>query len=366
MSNWGARPGRIGLLQLKRVRSHAVCVTDGRTLAALLIAALFVLVLMVASAQQSVIEAIDAADLDIDYNMALRVVRDADAKQQELEQLRAERRALTARGRQLRREQDSANRRFYEVFGEASPIIDQVTSSGQCDPLQQERAREDSSPVRQWQALQACFENGTIPQRWQPQIARLLSGDSLVALRSRVEAADAEISAAAAELAQRETEITAIEQGSSAPLQRLEIVSYLMSLPAVSALGLVDLPPVMMQIILSSVSGLFGALLITLILAVYPNNSFQFATSDDYFKRLFLGGLIALCVFVIIGGGIAVVQTDSGVLQGNGNYLSLCAIGILAGMFSDRVALWISLRSSTVFPTQDGAQTPGPPAADNT
>jgi hypothetical protein len=109
-------------------------------------------------------------------------------------------------------------------------------------------------------------------------------------------------------------------------------------------------PPSMIQILLAFVAGMFGALLITLVLIVYPPTDMKLnETGKGYGPRILLGGLISLCVYVVIGGGTAVLGTGNALGEGQANYLALCAIGILAGMFSDRVAAWLSERADAFF-----------------
>jgi hypothetical protein len=117
--------------------------------------------------------------------------------------------------------------------------------------------------------------------------------------------------------------------------------------------NLVYVPPALTGIILASVAGLFGALLITLILFVYPDNRYKFTRTKSYYGRILLGGLIALGVFVLMFSGVAVLAgpNASGSAQ---NLIAYGGIGILAGMFSDQAAAWLSDRS--VFkPDPEGA-----------
>lgn len=122
------------------------------------------------------------------------------------------------------------------------------------------------------------------------------------------------------------------------------------------AAQLVYVPPALTGIILASVSGLFGALLITLILFVYPDNAYKFTRTDSYFGRILLGGLIALGVFVLMFSGVAVLAgpNASGSAQ---NLIAYGGIGILAGMFSDQAAGWLSDRSM-FKPEGDAAAAP--------
>ncbi|MEA2999853.1 MAG: hypothetical protein QOK17_1686 [Sphingomonadales bacterium] len=120
---------------------------------------------------------------------------------------------------------------------------------------------------------------------------------------------------------------------------------------------LVYVPPALTGIILASVSGLFGALLITLILFVYPDNRYKFTRTKSYYGRILLGGLIALGVFVLMFSGVAVLAgpNASGSAQ---NLIAYGGIGILAGMFSDQAAGWLSDRSVFKPEAEDGYRPP--------
>lgn len=133
--------------------------------------------------------------------------------------------------------------------------------------------------------------------------------------------------------------------------------------------ALTALPPYVNQIFLAFFSGMFGALLVTLVLIVYPNIKLS-RLQERYGPRVMLGGLIALCVFVVLGGGTAVLGTASAFANGEANYLAFSAICILAGMFSDRVAAWLSERAASFFKLGGdgggggkGKRPPPPPAS---
>jgi hypothetical protein len=126
--------------------------------------------------------------------------------------------------------------------------------------------------------------------------------------------------------------------------------------PLLSAL--VYVPPSLTAIVLAFVSGLFGALLITLVLFVYPDNRFNFTRSATYEGRILLGGLIALGVFVLLYSGVAVLGGASAT-GSNHNLMAYSAFGILSGMFSDQAAGWLSDRAA--FTSRGGPGGPPPP-----
>lgn len=113
-------------------------------------------------------------------------------------------------------------------------------------------------------------------------------------------------------------------------------------------LDFVKLPPFIIHVLLSFFSGMFGALLITMVFVVYPSKLRERVSTKLYYKRIFLGGLVAVTVFIVVAGGASILGgTDSG--QVGTNFMSFAAIGLLAGMFSDLVADWLSDRAKTMF-----------------
>lgn len=127
-------------------------------------------------------------------------------------------------------------------------------------------------------------------------------------------------------------------------------------------LGLfINAPPSVMQVLLAFGSGVFGALLVTLVLVVYPKNEISLMATPASSSRLLLGGLISLGVYIVLGGGAAVLGNATPFDQTKANYMTFCAIGVLAGMFSDRVAAWLSDRANTFFGARPAADSTLPP-----
>ncbi|MEO7563781.1 MAG: hypothetical protein ABIR63_05430 [Sphingomicrobium sp.] len=113
--------------------------------------------------------------------------------------------------------------------------------------------------------------------------------------------------------------------------------------------NLVYVSPPLLQLLTTFVSGLFGALMVTLVLIVYPSNQIMTTADARPVTRTFLGGLIALCVYIVLLGGTAVLGSGSSHEGAGSNYMAFAGIGILAGMFSDRVAGWLSNRADEFF-----------------
>jgi hypothetical protein len=77
-----------------------------------------------------------------------------------------------------------------------------------------------------------------------------------------------------------------------------------------------------------------------------------------------LGGLIAVGEFIVIGGGMAVLSSGNTAPDGNTNFLSFCAIGMLAGGFSDRFAKWLSDNATLLVSKSQPHALPPPDAPD--
>jgi hypothetical protein len=117
-------------------------------------------------------------------------------------------------------------------------------------------------------------------------------------------------------------------------------------------INLVGFPPFIIRVLLSFFSGTFGALLITMVFVVYPSKLRERVSSKLYYKRVFLGGLVALTVFIVLTGGASILGTSE-VSTDDANVMSFTAIGLLAGMFSDTVADWLSARAKTMFSSDE-------------
>lgn len=104
---------------------------------------------------------------------------------------------------------------------------------------------------------------------------------------------------------------------------------------------------------------MFGALLVALIIMVYPNNSEGFTRTEGFLARVVVGGLISICVYLVLGSGSAVLAGSGALDVSSSNVMAFCAVGVLSGMFSDRVAFWLSQRASSFFGKGDGGDQTG-------
>ncbi|AYV46277.1 hypothetical protein CFHF_18080 [Caulobacter flavus] len=127
-----------------------------------------------------------------------------------------------------------------------------------------------------------------------------------------------------------------------------EITSIRENLPLLAFA--LQLPPFCIQILLAISSGVFGSLLVTLILLVYPNNNFDISKSSEFSGRLALGGLISLCVYMVLGAGSTIIGGGfAGLQAGDINVMGFAFACVLAGAFSDRVAAWLSNNAKEIF-----------------
>ncbi len=320
-----------------------------RTLVAILVTYVFIVVLLVATAQQKVDDALTKEAVGYDYSVAVRyyfgreslknvVGENSQSIKQSTAQLRAANDRLQSAGRTL--------------TAEAADLADdlaRLTAAGCPAPPAPETPPTPAELVAMAVATQHCAaERGEAVPAIPAVAADVLSGQRSV--QKSLDDLDG-LKRDSADVQDRldllQAERNAIDKQLEAAARSGDIIAVLKVFEDSKwplASQLVYVPPVLTGIILASVSGLFGALLITLILFVYPDNRYKFTRTKSYFGRILLGGLIALGVFVLMFSGVAVLAgpNASGSAQ---NLIAYGGIGILAGMFSDQAAGWLSDRS---------------------
>jgi hypothetical protein len=208
-----------------------------------------------------------------------------------------------------------------------------------------------------WQAVQQCAADGKLP-RLAAARARALAQNatSFPVTFRRARAADEDLKQAEAQLERQRSLVNAARALSPQETKALDSFNETSVLRRGWITGggfLVAFPPPMLQILLSAFSGAFGALLIILVLIVYPKTHLELTSSADYGARMLLGGLIAVCVYIVLRGGTAVLGTSGGFDEAGSNYMTFCAVSVLAGMFSDRVASWLSDRANVFFKSEE-------------
>ncbi|HET9640913.1 MAG TPA: hypothetical protein VFP12_17100 [Allosphingosinicella sp.] len=320
-----------------------------RTIVAVVVTYVFIVVLLVATAQQKVDDALTKEAVGYDYSVAVRyyfgreslknvVGENSEAIKQSTAQLRAANDRL-----------QSANRTLTAEAADLAEDLGRLTAAGCPAPPAPDTPPTPGELVGMAVATQHCAtERGEAVPAIPPVAADVLEGQRAVQ-KSLDDSAglkrDADDVQDRLDLLQAER--NDINKQTEAAARSGDIIAVLKVFEDSQwplAKQLVYVPPALTGIILATVSGLFGALLITLILFVYPDNRYKFTRSKSYFGRILLGGLIALGVFVLMFSGVAVLAgpNASGSAQ---NLIAYGGIGILAGMFSDQAAGWLSDRS---------------------
>lgn len=321
----------------------------GRTIVAILVTYVFIVVLLVATAQQKVDDALTKEAVGYDYSVAVRyyfgkeslknvVGENSEAIKQSTAQLRAANDRL-----------QSANRILTAEAADLAEDLARLTAAGCPAPPAPETPPTPAELVAMAVATQHCAtERGEATPTIPPVAADVLAGqrsvqksldDSAGLKRDSDDVQDRlDLLQAQRNDIDKQTEAAARSGDIIAILKVFEDSQWPL------AKQLVYVPPALTGIVLATVSGLFGALLITLILFVYPDNRYKFTRTKSYFGRILLGGLIALGVFVLMFSGVAVLAgpNASGSAQ---NLIAYGGIGLLAGMFSDQAAGWLSDRS---------------------
>ena len=320
-----------------------------RTLVALLVTYVFVVVLLVATAQQKVDDALTKEAVGYDYSVAVRYYFGKESLRNTVSENSEAVKQSTARLRAAKDRLQSANIVLTAQATDLAEDLGRLTAAGCPAPPAPETPPVPAELIAMAVATQHCAaERGSANPGIAPVAAEVLEGQRAVQ-KSLDDTAGLkrDVDDIQDRLDLLQTERTAIDKQSEAAARSGDIIAVLKVFEDSRwplARQLVYVPPVLTGIILASVSGLFGALLITLILFVYPDNRYKFTRTKSYFGRILLGGLIALGVFVLMFSGVAVLAgpNASGSAQ---NLIAYGGIGILAGMFSDQAAGWLSDRS---------------------
>ena len=329
-----------------------------RTLTSILVAAVFLLLLVVASAQHQATVSLQDAKADVSYSVARQVIGEADGYRVELRDAQKILKSVNDEARVLQSEMEETKRRYYKEMVLVREVAVSISRSGRCDRFPTASApTEDDMSL--WRGVNSCFSENVVPAQVVADLKQLQAPDRNPSeLRDRVERLTSQLSSNSQQIDSTKKSVQDLNDRidkAKAAVNAMEDIRVLDSSWIVRLLGLTSIPPSLMQIFLSFAGGLFGALLLTLILAVYPNNNLNFTAGEGYWNRILLGGLISVSVFVVLGGGVAVLGSKDALSTGGSNFLAFCAIGILSGMFSDRVAKWLSDRAQ-IFVNDEGVR----------
>lgn len=312
----------------------------------------FIVVVMVATAQQDVLTRMKAENLSVGYSSALTLRREAKAKSDAIPVLQVNQRKLSVYQGDAQARVDDAQHALEEAWDEFQPAYGRLVRANLCDLSQ---PSSDTPNVRLEVATEVdqCKLDAGAPQ----SSARLLSLGQAAAERfiptarayftssNQLNMINRQLAYIRQQLSANET-LTDEQQKAARSFGDMDV---LLQPWVLFGNFFVQFPPPLLQFLLTYVSGLFGALLVTLVLIVYPSNSIVSAESARPVTRTFLGGFIALCVYIVLLSGTAVLGSESSGSGAGTNYMAFCGIGILAGMFSDRVAGWLSKQADEFF-----------------
>jgi hypothetical protein len=344
---------------------------------ALVVVYLFIAVMMTAMAQQRVTAALDViskgqnAGKLVGYSAAWSYVQLGDRTRSDQER---DRKALVDQLKVQTQATDGLQEavgdldRSWVSFAQVAERNDILNTCGITPPAKD----DEDSHYRLWSAMTGCPAEGTLSSKQSQDVNRALAGVGNYAtlyviwqkaVRVSLDA-DAQVQQLTARIGQEDNSLK--EQ--TAYLEAFSETSVLKSWFLGHGM-FVPVPPSMIEILLSFLSGTFGALLITLVLVVYPQSALSIGETTAHASRIFLGGLVALCVFIVLSGGSAILGNAATFNASQANFMTFAAVGILAGMFSDRVALWLSARANAFFGAQaqqaKGGSPPQPPAPGN-
>jgi len=337
----------------------------GRVIGAALVAYLFIIVLLVATAQQKVVESLAEENVGYSYSVAVRYYFGRDS----LTALRGENsNALRESTTRMRKAGDRLADADQALLAQSADLRDDLIHLGKIGcpspPFDAASIPEPSALLSAAHGTHHCVAESADTNPALRQTASEVD-DGAEAVRKSVD----DVAAINREIADEKDQIRALDDERASIATEIGTAAKASGIIAILrvfedsswplAKQLVYVPPALMAIILAFASGLFGALLITLVIFVYPENKFNFTRSEAYGGRILLGGLIALGVFVLLYSGVAVL---GGVETGNSqNLMAYAAIGILSGMFSDQAAGWLSEKSAFGKPDAP-ADEPAPPS----
>lgn len=336
-----------------------------RWVTSVVIAYAFLVAVMTASAQQRVTAVLDQRADAVSYSSALTKVKAFEAAKKERDGLREEAAKRKADGRIKRAQLTRRELAVEDAWGQFTGTVSRARMVEGCVPTDLPSGSPDPQVrLAVWNAVIDCWRNDVglsialkrdIKAKAEAVPNYYGAYSAYQAAKSDVDDAQAEIGRVVEELAVKEKDVADAAE-LSATFDDTIVLRQSWFMLGVGAV-LVDFPPSMLQILLAFVSGLFGALLVTLVLVVYPQAAFAgVSAGQEYHSRLLLGGLISVGAYVILGAGSAVLGNTNPFGQSQPNFMTFCAVGVLAGMFSDRVAGWLSDRANTFFKTGDATQ----------
>lgn len=325
-----------------------------RVLGALALTYVFMILLLTAVAQQSVLSRMDREKLEVGYGVAYGMVRDFEKRRDAIRSLLKSESGLITQSNTLDGDLRLRLEEYDTAWDKFASLVRTLARTGVCD-IQAAKAAPDSAQERitLWNDVQQCVIEDRIPPLNARQFKELAQGPfNLPETYRKWASAYDRYEKAKSSLESNQKRIEAESKQSADEQKAVRSFGEIEVLRGRWFLGggqLVPFPPPLLQILFALVSGMFGALLVTLVLIVYPKNTFTLTSTSAYGARILLGGLIAVCVYIILLSGTAVLGASSELRGAGTNYMTFCAVAVLAGMFSDRVAHWLSERANVLF-----------------
>jgi hypothetical protein len=343
----------------------------------ILVVGMFMYLLVLAMAQDQVLEKLSRSSEFNNYSASLLDARKAKETDDEIGRLVKDRLKLKADLALAETKVAGAQLRFRGVAGSLEPIFTALESAPDCRITRKPIVAAETKPtaaargkpiaaavgptpqeteiqVQQAQlaAAQQCFDlyaelRGKQRERYRATLdtAKSLADDAVRAGQERVEKLQAR------KTQQEDINRNIADRDKLTPTQIHFAVLNSLEFDWLP-INLVGFPPFIIRVLLSFFSGTFGALLITMVFVVYPSKLRERVSPKLYYKRVFLGGLVALTVFIVLTGGASILGTSE-VSTDDANVMSFTAIGLLAGMFSDTVADWLSVRAKSMFSVEE-------------
>ncbi|MEA3065432.1 MAG: hypothetical protein QOJ27_1884 [Sphingomonadales bacterium] len=329
------------------------------------VVAIFMYLLILATAQDQVLAQLSRSSEFSNYSSSLIDARKAQDIAGRIETDAEKRQALRERVAGLESKAAEAELAYQREAAGLDSIIRKFDGKGDCRivakavpaaPKQTREQREmQARQSRQVQlaSAQLCFilDDSLGEKKHQTYVAIL---DRAKALSDVVATADAarERETKLGDARQLEVNRLVNDLRTVAPTRKQFAMLDSLENPGGLPINPVNYPPFIIHVLLSFFSGTFGALLITMVFVVYPSKLRERVSAKLYYKRVFLGGLVALTVFIVLTGGASILGTSEA-SPDDANIMSFTAIGLLAGMFSDTVADWLSVRAKSMFSSDE-------------
>jgi hypothetical protein len=237
--------------------------------------------------------------------------------------------------------------------GKSCPLVRKTVPANPKQSQQQREMQERQARQVQLASAQLCFklDDKLGGEKHQTYVAILDGAKKLSDVVADADAAT-ELERKLGEADQKEINRHNNDLAAVAPARKQFAMLDSLEAPTWFPTDPVNYPPFIIHVLLSFFSGTFGALLITMVFVVYPSKLRERVSAKLYYKRVFLGGLVALTVFIVLTGGASILGTGEA-SQDDANIMSFTAIGLLAGMFSDTVADWLSVRAKSMFSSDE-------------